>query len=725
MSETESLFSRTIADLRRRRVFRVAAAYGVVAWLIIEVADIVLPALRLPEWVITAVVITALAGFPIALLLGWLFDVTPDGVVRTRPADEDAPAIRRVARRGIDFIIIGVLLAVIGYLVYQQAPFGADEGAERSIAVLPFEDFSPDGDNEYFSDGIAEELLNTLVGVEGLRVAARTSSFAFKNRNEDVRSIAEKLNVKNVLSGSVRRAGDRVRITATLIDADDGFQLWSETYDRQLDNIFDIQAEISRSIVDQLRLELIGELPRMMASADAQIDIRAYDLYLLGRHHWHRRTAESLERALDLFQQAIAIDENFALAYTGVADTYLLMEGYGGLTPEEATARAEAPVARALALDNTLSEAYASQGLLRLNQGDPSAAELALRGAVDLNPNNSMAHMWLGLVLGRRVGPSAALNEYERALSLDPLHPVIHQNVATTRADVGEFEQAKAGLETLIANGPEHGRAYSQLARLAVEFGRYDEAVRWGRLALEEGDTMGYVPLADAMVGLGEYESAQSYLTKALEYAGNEGKKWNLLGSQATLYLAQKKFAELEALTAESPSNRNPNRLIWAGVARIGRGDGHGGAELIEEVLAHPMSEMMEPDDRIALLMAAAWGESEEGRDADMRAFVERAKAVYSSAVEVGWNTPQLHGWTALALYVGDEREASLERLRTAIDLGWRESRVLGGVPIIDDLREDPEFRDLMAWVDQDLERMESAVAGSQLAAGGVSVAGR
>lgn len=725
MSETERLFSRTIADLRRRRVFRVAAAYGVVAWLIIEVADIVLPALRVPEWVITAVVITALAGFPVALLLGWLFDVTSDGVVRTRPADTDAPAIRRVARRGIDFIIIGVLLAVIGYLVYQQDPFGADGGAERSIAVLPFEDFSPNGDNEYFSDGIAEELLNTLVGVEGLRVAARTSSFAFKNRNEDVRSIAQKLNVKNVLSGSVRRAGDRVRITATLIDAEDGFQLWSETYDRRLDNIFDIQAEISRSIVDQLRLELIGELPRMMASVDEQIDIRAYDLYLLGRHHWHKRTADSLERALDLFQQAIVIDENFALAYTGVADTYLLMEGYGGLTREQATARAEAPVARALALDSTLSEAYASQGLLRLNQGDPSAAELALRGAVDLNPNNSMAHMWLGLVLSRRIGPDAALNEYERALSLDPLHPVIHQNVATTRGDVGEFEEARAGLENLIANGPEYGRAYSQLARLAVEFGRYDEAVRWGRLAIEEGDTFGYVALAEAMLGLGDFESAQAYLATALERAGEQGGDWDVLGTQASLYLAQSKFGELEALAAENASDHDPNGQVWAGVARIGRGDGEGGAALLDEVLANSMMEWFEPDDRLALLTAAAWGESVEEHDADIRAYVERAMAVYEAALAAGWNTPQLHGWAAMALYIGDQREASLERLRVAVDLGWRESRLLGGVPVIDAFREDPEFRELMAWVDQDLERMERVVAASQLDSGGVSVAGR
>ncbi|MGD9292335.1 MAG: FlgO family outer membrane protein, partial [Gammaproteobacteria bacterium] len=257
-SSKESVLSPMVRDLKRRKVFRVIAAYGVIAWLLIEVSSVVLPALRAPDWTVTAVVVAAMAGFPITLLLAWVFDLTPRGVVRTAPAPERASEVHKVARVGIDLIVIGVLLAIIAYLVAQQGIFGPQGAGQQSIAVLPFVDVSEAGDNEYFSDGISEELLNSLVGIDGLRVAARTSSFAFKGRQEDVRAIGEKLNVQTVLEGSVRRAGDQVRITANLIDVNDGFPIWSATYNRRLDDIFAIQDEIARSIVEALRLELVG-----------------------------------------------------------------------------------------------------------------------------------------------------------------------------------------------------------------------------------------------------------------------------------------------------------------------------------------------------------------------------------------------------------------------------------------------------------------------------------
>jgi TolB-like protein len=713
VTDHDSLFSRTFADLRRRRVFRVAAGYAVVAWLIIEVADVVLPALRLPEWTITAVVVTALAGFPIALLLGWLFDLTPQGIVRTAPAESGAQDIRRVARRGIDVIVIAVLLGVIGYLVYERDPF-SDVGPERSIAVLPFEDISANGDNEYFSDGISEELLNSLVGIDGLRVAARTSSFAFKGRDEDVRSIAEKLNVRTVLSGSVRRDGDRVRITATLVDADDGFQLWSESYDRRLDNIFEIQAEIARAIVSELRPELIGEVPRMVTAASDAVDIRAYDLYLAGRHHWHQRTPESLERALGLFQRAVETDENFALAYTGLADTYLLMDGYGDLSREEATSRAETPVARALALDDGLSEAYASLGLLRLNQGDASAAELALRAAIDLNRNNSMAHMWLGLALMHRKGPQAALEEYERALKFDVLHPVINHNVAVTRAATGQFEAAVAGLKSLVEQAPEHGKAYVALAQINNEYGHYDEAVRWARLSIEQGGEgeYAYPALANALAGLGRFDQAEAAASEAERRLAAHGDILDLPGVQATIYLAQGRFGELEALANTPEQAKKPNRIVWRGVARVMQGDGAGGRAAFETVLSSPESEFANPDDRIAVLSAAAWAEEVEQQPAAAAEFVQQAEAVYRDALAKGWNTPQLHAWSAFAEYIGARPDTALARLRLAVETGWRETRLLGGLPVLQAMREEADFRELLDWVDQDLARMEQVVAG-------------
>jgi len=349
MEDTPTVFGGLVDDLRRRKVFRVAAGYAIVAWVAVEVSSVVVPALRLPEWVITAIVVAALAGFPITVLLAWIFDLSSGGVVRTRPSGAGHPAALRVAaqRGGVVLVVAGVM-AGSGYLAW-EAGLLAGPGKEQSIAVLPFVDLSEGHDSEYFSDGIAEELLNSLVGMDGLRVAARTSSFAFKGRQEDVREIGRQLNVRTVLEGSVRRSGNRVRITAQLIDVDNGFHLWSSTYDRELDDIFRIQDEIAHNIAGALKLELIGDTVPAMAGRD--VDIRAYDLYLLGRHHWHQRTEESLDRALELFQEAAGLDPEFALAHTGIADAWLLLAGYGDVDPDEAARRAETAVARALALE--------------------------------------------------------------------------------------------------------------------------------------------------------------------------------------------------------------------------------------------------------------------------------------------------------------------------------------------------------------------------------------
>jgi tetratricopeptide (TPR) repeat protein len=454
----------------------------------------------------------------------------------------------------------------------------------------------------------------------------------------------------------------------------------------------------------------------MVAAVDQSVDIRAYDIYLAGRHHWHERTPESLRRALDLFQQAIEIDENFALAYTGLADTYLLMEGYGDLTKAEATARAETPVARALALDDSLSEAYASLGLLRLNQGDMPAAELALRAAVDLNRNNSMAHMWLGLALRENVGPRAALDEYERALRLDVFHPTINQNVAYTRASTGHFEQAVSGLRNLIDNGPDPGKARFILAGLYNDYGHYDEAVRWSRQLLADGDDTGwgYVELAESMLALGDFTAAERNLTEAETRLAANSKNSNLIGLQAQIYLAQGRFEDLGTLAGTPGEDAEFNELIWAGVSRVARGDGAGALELFEAVLNSPMAPHMEPDDRIAIRSAAAWAEIVAGRADAVGQHTSLAEAEYQDALARGWDTPQLHAWAAINNFVGEDHTVALDRLRLAVDKGWRELRVLGELPMLVSMRERPEFRELLEWVDQDLERMSRAVATAQ-----------
>jgi TolB-like protein/lipoprotein NlpI len=715
MTAGDTLFGRALADLRRRKVFRVAAGYAVVSWLVIEVASVLIPALRLPEWLMSAVVITGLAGFPVTLLLAWLFDLTPEGVVRTRPVADGASEVHRVARRGIDFVVIGVLLAIIAYLVIGQGLTGQLGARNQSIAVLPFVDLSEGGDNEYFSDGISEELLNSLVGIDGLRVAARTSSFAFKGRNEDIRRIGEKLNVRTVLEGSVRRAGDQVRITAQLINVDDGFQIWSDTYERRLDDIFAIQDEIARSIVDALKLKLVGEHPRPAAAA-ATADIRAYDLYLLGRHHWHQRSEESLERALELFQQAIDIDPDFALAYTGVADTYLLLDGYGDLTTEDAMSRAEPAVARALALDGDLAEAYASLGLLRLNQDDPMAAELALRSAINLNPNYSMAHMWLGLVLDRVYGPLAAKDAYRSARQLDPLHPVINRNLANAHVSTGQPDAAKRILEALIDAEPAEPAGFFMMSRMYRLYGRLDESARWAWWgSRQDDDGKNHLALALALTALGEFERAAGFLDEADRRMPG---KLDTAAARMGLHIAEGRYEDLMALShaleldGESGEKKAwLGALVLRGMAESLAGDAEAGAERLERALEADASVGMYPGDRLGLLASLAHVRRELGHDRESEAVIDKALALVAESRVAGWSEPQFEGWRAVLLHMQGDLDGAREAFRGAVDDGWRNYFVLARFPPVGELLADPELESTITFLREDIGRMADAVA--------------
>ncbi len=292
MQRLVSDMTRFVRELRRRRVFRVGIAYLIAGWVVVQVADVVFDAAQLPVWTKTFVLIVIALGFPIALVLAWAFDLTPHGIERTSAATgagtaDDAAAPVRAA--------------------VPASPLRASANGTRSIAVLPCANMSADPENDYFSDGMAEELLNALTRIRGLHVAARTSCFAFKNRNEDVRTITQQLDVGTVLEGSVRKSGSRLRITAQLIDARNGYHLWSETYDREMVDIFEIQEDISRSIVGALEVKLAhgNERPVIERRTD---DLQAYNLYLKGRYRWNQRTDAGLRGASACFEEAIQRD---------------------------------------------------------------------------------------------------------------------------------------------------------------------------------------------------------------------------------------------------------------------------------------------------------------------------------------------------------------------------------------------------------------------------------
>ena len=315
------------AELQRRRVGKVAIAYGAVAWAATEASSVVLPALHVPEWVLTAIVVFLLTGFPIAMVLAWIFDVGPEGISRTEP---QAPPAAQVKLRIAYAAVVIVCMGALGYVLYERGLGRAHAGEPRdSIAVMPFSNLSGDPAKDYFSDGMSEELLNLLARVPGLKVASRTSSFAYKDREVDVRQIGRELGVSAVLEGSVRQASDQVRITAQLIDAESGFHLWSETYDRKLADVFQVQDEIAKAIVDKLKIELAPADQQLAQRQKAPTqNVEAYELYLQGRAIWKRRGAENLKRAIELYQAAIGKDPAFARAHAALASAYVVLPGY-------------------------------------------------------------------------------------------------------------------------------------------------------------------------------------------------------------------------------------------------------------------------------------------------------------------------------------------------------------------------------------------------------------
>ncbi|MFW6084251.1 MAG: adenylyl cyclase, partial [Gemmatimonadota bacterium] len=365
-------YQRFFAELKRRRVFRVMAVYGVVAFVLLQVVDLLVPALLLPEWTYRLVAILLLLGFPVAVVLAWAFELTPAGVRRTRSATPEeiseiasAPAGRRWPV-GLAALAGAALLGLGAGWALSSSADAPGDGAYSSIAVLPFANLTGDEEAEYLGDGLAEELLNALSGIEGLRVPSRTSSFAFKGSPADARTIGDSLDVGLVLEGSVRGHGERLRITAQLIDAEDGYHVWSRQYDRNPADLLDLQEDIAARIVDALALELdTGE-------ADALLDrgtrnAEAYDLYLQGRHFWNKRNSEDLAVARRLFERAIEIDSSYAPAYAAIADAWVVPAAWEG-AGDESTNDAERVeyaldegirYARlALDLDPTLAQAH-------------------------------------------------------------------------------------------------------------------------------------------------------------------------------------------------------------------------------------------------------------------------------------------------------------------------------------------------------------------------------
>ncbi len=476
-------------ELKRRNVFRVGVAYLVTAWLLAQVADLALDNFDAPGWVMKTILLVLAIGFPIAILFAWAFEKTPEGIKLQKDVDRDK-SITSVTGHKLDRGIITALGLAVIFLLYKVNVEDADTAAvqvaqetsqaavgettqgkahEHSVAVLPFVNMSSDPEQEYFSDGIAEEILNVLAQVKQLQVAARTSAFQFKGKNLDIQDIGRQLGVAWVLEGSVRKAGERVRVTAQLIKTDNGFHAWSETYDRRLDDIFAIQDEISGAIAQALKVTLNVPGEGQVASGDTR-NLAAYEAYLMGRHQLNQRTTESIKAALENFKRAVDLDPNFALAYAdqGIA-TLLLMDSngsYGDLRPSDALDAARPLVDKALGLAPNRPEILAAKGFLERDSNNFELALDYLDRSLAINPANGEAQNWRRMTLHALGRYGDLLDASYDSVRYDPMSRIALFNHAMELQDYRRNDEAEATALRLRELDPPWGEwALGHLAR--------------------------------------------------------------------------------------------------------------------------------------------------------------------------------------------------------------------------------------------------------------------
>jgi TolB-like protein/Tfp pilus assembly protein PilF len=475
------------SELKRRNVYKVAVAYAVVAWLLIQAASIFFPAFDAPPWVMRIFIIVIIFGFPVALILSWAFEITPEGI-KLESEIEPSKSIKRRTGRKIVAVTIALAVVAAGLFVYElvrskstitpRQSEAATAPPSKSIAVLPFENLSDDKSNAYFTEGVQDEILTRLAKVADLKVIARTSTQRFKSAPENLPDIAKQLGVANILEGSVQKAGDQVRVNVQLINALTNAHLWAEIYDRKLTDIFAVESDIAKSVADTLRAKLSSSAEHVLASRPTE-NPEAHELYLKGRYFWNRRTGANLQKAADYFQQAIGKDPAYALAYSGLADCHVLLPAYAelGSNPRDELPKALEAARKAVELDDTLGEAHTSLARALASDLQLPAAMSEFKRAIELNPNYATAHQWFGECLQSQGHLEEALAELKRAQELDPLSLIINSVLGFALDTVGKSDEAIAQLHKTLEIDPNFSNAHGQLGNVLQHRGRLNEAI--------------------------------------------------------------------------------------------------------------------------------------------------------------------------------------------------------------------------------------------------------
>src|SRR5215471_4788091 len=466
-------------ELKRRNVYKVGVAYAVVAWLLMQIASQLFPFFEIPNWVVRLIILLLIIGFPVALLIAWAFELTPEGLKRTDVAD----AAQQHSHGGVWLYVvaIGAVLSVtlffLGRYMAPSKQSGLAELPGKSLAVLPFANLSGNPENAYFAAGIQDEIITRLAKIGQLKVVSCLTTQRFKSSPDDLPAIAKQLGVANVLQGSVQRFADEVRVNVQLVKAETDTHLWADTFDRKLTDVFQIESDISKTIAEKLQAKLTGSEERAL-SIKPTADSEAYQLYLQGRYLWNRRTGQNLKKALSYFQQAVEKDPNFALAYTGIADSCALIPVYGGGAPKDYYPRAKAAAEKALQLDDALAEAHTSLANVFFRYLELGKSVSEFERSIQLNPNYPTTHQWYGRLTLLALGQfDHALAEAKRAVELDPVSPIGHTDVGTVYLIERRYDEAIAVLRKTLEMEPDFYWAHRQLGTAMELNGSPAEAI--------------------------------------------------------------------------------------------------------------------------------------------------------------------------------------------------------------------------------------------------------
>ena len=716
-----------LSELKRRNVLRVAAAYAVVAWIIIEAGSVLLPTFGASESAFQIYVVFVLAGFLVSLVLSWVLEVTPEGVKLGKNVDRSASITPRTGRK-LDFSIIGLLVIALGVSVTlnvtgmrdtQVAPVAT---ADRlSIAVLPFTSRSTDPENQLFADGIHDDLLTRLANVGALKVISRTSVMEYRDTTKNLRQVGEELGVGTVLEGAVQRSGDSVRINAQLIDASTDEHIWAKSYDRQLStvNLFAIQSEISEEITQALQMTLTDEEQLRLAKVPTA-NLTAYNLYTQGRGNLYKRRLDTLQKAREQFEEAIALDPDYAEAYVGLADSVLLiLNNHQAIAINEAFDIAEMSLDRALTLNPDLAEAHASLGLLEQKKWEETRtgasldeAEAHFVKALELNPNYAYAYMWFASMRGAQQRVEEAIDLYLESLQVDPLGKIPYANLPGMYALRGQNDQALVLYVKAVEIHSDWPTAHQNLAMHLHGLGRLDEAVAWGLKSQElSTDPLGGAQMVFPYIEFGEFDKVLDAFAGVTP--GHPMYAYGL-GMEQALRLDFAAAAESieNAMNAETPRRFELNMI--AGFSMLA-GD-------FEK--ARKYAELLDPEFAAdADPVANAYNVSNLVRYAFILQNLgegQRADALLDAALIVVRTLPRMglagHGIRDVQILALQRKNfEAIAALREAIDEGFRGTVASNGWPLsidpyLDSIRSEPEFQAMVRELDGAIDAMRQRI---------------